>query len=206
MDTAILTQNLSVGAQQDYHLVQSAIAGNQNAYTILMKKHEDWIRIQMLKRANNQIDAEDLTIEAFGKAFRHLSSYVPHSSFSTWLVKIAINNCIDHYRKKRIAYFSLDATNPEEEPLNYVETFKSNALNPEEAIIRTQKLQLVQVLLKKLSNAYREILLLRFYEELSYEEISEQLNLPLGTVKTQIFRGKQSLRALIQKNNVVLFE
>lgn len=199
METAILTPNLSAGAQQDYALVQSAIAGNQQAYSRLMQRHRKSVYYQVLKLVKNRYEADDLTLEAFEKAFLHLSSYAPKSAFATWLARITLNNCIDHARKKKIACLSLDASLDEATNTDFAETLTTNALNPEEAIIRSQRIQLVRDLMEKLNDTYRQTLRLRFYEDLSYEEIAQQLNIPIGTVKVNIFRGKKMLYEMIQQ-------
>lgn len=199
METAILTPNLSAGAQQDYALVQSAIAGDQQAYSLLMSRHQKSVRYQVLRLVKNRDEADDLTLEAFEKAFLHLSSYAPKSAFSTWLIRIAVNNCIDHARKRKITCLSLDASMEETSQNDFSETLTTNALNPEEAIIRSQRIQLVRDLMGKLSGVYRQILRLRFYEDLSYEEIAERLDIPIGTVKVNIFRGKKMMFELIQQ-------
>jgi len=99
-------------AQQDNELVMLAINGDQRSYGKLMARYRDSIFFMIQKMVNNRDDAEDLTIEAFGKAFNNLGKYSPDYAFSTWLYRIAINNCIDFIRKKRLETFSLD------EPVN----------------------------------------------------------------------------------------
>ena len=94
--TITTTNNLSPKAKADYELVLRAIDGEEKAYTLLMTRYRNSIFHMMLKMINNRDDADDLTLEAFGKAFRKLPSYAPRYAFSTWLFKIAINNCIDH--------------------------------------------------------------------------------------------------------------
>ena len=93
-----ISPNLSHKAIQDFKLVQQAICGDQKAYAELLGRYRDAIYFMLLKMVNNKIDAEDLTIEAFGKAFRNLNQYSPNFAFSTWLFKIASNNCIDVLR------------------------------------------------------------------------------------------------------------
>ncbi|HMY14670.1 MAG TPA: sigma-70 family RNA polymerase sigma factor, partial [Bacteroidia bacterium] len=93
--------NLSDKAVVDYQLVRDAVDnGNQKAYAELMSRYKDSIYFMLLKMVNNRDDADDLTIEAFGKAFKNIHQYTPDYAFSTWLFKIATNNCIDYIRKK----------------------------------------------------------------------------------------------------------
>jgi len=205
LETATLTRNLSVGAQQDYALVKKAIAGNQWAYSKLMQRHQKSVFLQMLKRTQNRDEANDLTIEAFSKAFRHLQKYVPRFAFQTWLIKIAVNNYIDYNRKRRISYVSLDNSIDENSINSFADLFSSNDYNPEEVFIQQQELERIKCLMKQIAKPYQAILEMRFYEDLSYEEISEKLEMPLGTVKTQIFRGRNALKILIEKNKESIF-
>ncbi|MFT4761576.1 MAG: RNA polymerase sigma factor (sigma-70 family) [Paraglaciecola sp.] len=199
METAILTPNLTASAQQDYALVQAAIGGNQQAYASLMSRHQKSVYYQVLKLVKNRSEADDLTIEAFEKAFQHLSSYAPMSAFGTWLSRIATNNCIDHSRKKKIPFLSLDASIDESKANNFSATLTDSNRNPEEEIIYSQRIQLVRDLMEKLNGNYRQTLRLRFYEDLSYEEIAQRLNIPIGTVKINLFRGKKMMYELIQE-------
>src|SRR4030043_1190017 len=110
--------NLSEKAQRDYLLVQKANNGDQKAYAELMERYRDAIYYMLLKMVNNASDAEDLTIEAFGKAFKNIQQYTPNYAFSTWLFKIATNNCIDFIRKKKASHVSLDHNDDEHETLS----------------------------------------------------------------------------------------
>jgi RNA polymerase sigma-70 factor (ECF subfamily) len=193
------TSHLSEKAQKDLILVEEAIKGNQSAYATLMEKYRESIYFTMLKMVNNTDDADDLTIEAFGKAFNRLEQYSPTYAFSTWLFKIASNNCIDFIRKKRIKVTSMDTgiTNDDGEVLFF--DAKSNTLDPEEAIMQDQKVIHMRELVSKLKPRYRILVEKRYFEELSYEEISEELDLPLGTVKAQLFRARDFLANMMEK-------
>lgn len=191
--------NLSKKALNDYELVKRATNGDQLAYGVLMDRYRNAIYHLMLKMCNNPEDSHDLTIEAFGKAFIKLPSYVPRYAFSTWLYKIAINNCIDHVRKKRLNVFSIDEPMHEENDQTFSTNLEAYCLNPEDEIIRDQRLCQVRNLVKQLNKKYRLMIELRFFEELSYDEIANELNIPLGTVKAQLYRAKEILLELIQK-------
>ena len=104
-----LSKHLSDKAKHDYELVQRALKREEKAYTELMDRYRESIYFMLLKMVNNKDDADDLTIEAFGKAFKRLGQYTPQFAFSTWLFKIASNNAIDFIRKKRIKALSLDS-------------------------------------------------------------------------------------------------
>lgn len=194
-----VVDHLSDKAKKDLKLVEQALSGSQAAYGELMERYRESIYFMMFKMVKNSDDADDLTIEAFGKAFARLDQYSPSFAFSTWLFKIASNNCIDFIRKKRIKVTSMDtgyATDSGE--IIYVEA-KAQVHDPEEAVIHSQKVILMRHLVTKLKPRYRELVELRYFEELSYEEIAETLNLPLGTVKAQLFRARDFLANMLEK-------
>ncbi len=205
MDIAVQTQPKNFNAvnittaSEDYTIVKAAIKGNQKAYQILLERYRSPIFHMMLKMVNNREDADDLTIEAFGKAFDKLSSYTPRYAFSTWLFRIAINNGIDHIRKKRLHMLSIDEPIDGESSTDYSHSIPSYTLDPEQDFIRDQRLQLMRDLLGRLSGKYRLMIELRYFEELSYEEIATELDIPLGTVKAQLFRAKEVLSNLLSK-------
>lgn len=184
----------------DFKLVQSAINGDERAYSLLMNRYRNSVYHAMFKMVNNRDDADDLTIEAFGKAFRKLPTYAPNYAFSTWLFKIAINNCIDYIRKKRLVTYSMDDTLPDSDR-EFSHNIRDYEPDPEQAMIHDQKLAHVRNLVKNMNTKYRTMIELRYYEELSYEEIAHELSLPLGTVKAQLFRAKELLHQQLQTSN-----
>lgn len=186
-----INANLSDKAKHDYALVQKAIIGDQRAYAELMDRYRDAIYYMLLKMVNNASDAEDLTIEAFGKAFKNINQYAPNYAFSTWLFKIATNNCIDFIRKKKANHVSLDQSNDEHE--RATKDIQAPVPDPEETLINNQKIKLMRSLVSKLKPRYRKLIELRYFSELSYEEIAEELELPIGTVKAQLFRARELL-------------
>jgi RNA polymerase sigma factor (sigma-70 family) len=190
--------HLSDKARRDLELVNLAIDGDQAAYGELMDRYRESIYYMMLKMVKNTDDADDLTIEAFGKAFNRLKQYSPNYAFSTWLFKIASNNCIDFIRKKRVKVTSMDTgmTNHDGETVYY--DAQSNTLDPEETIMHKQKVMHMRSLVDKLKPRYRILVEKRYFDELSYEEISEELGLPLGTVKAQLFRARDFLQNMIE--------
>ena len=186
-------------AKKDYSDVQAAISGNQAAYASLMERYRESIYFMMLKMVSNTDDADDLTIEAFGKAFNRLEQYSPSYAFSTWLYKIASNNCIDFIRKKRLKVTSMDSgIKSDDGEVMYFDA-RSNSRDPEETVMHKQKVMHMRELVSKLKPRYRLLVEKRYFEELSYEEISKELNLPLGTVKAQLFRARDFLSNLIEK-------
>jgi RNA polymerase sigma-70 factor (ECF subfamily) len=193
------SEHLSDKAKHDLQLVNAAISGKQSAYAELMEKYRESIYFMMLKMVKNPDDAEDLTLEAFGKAFSRLEQYSPSFAFSTWLFKIASNNSIDFIRKKRIKVTSMDTGMMTDDGETIFYDAKSQTLDPEETIIYNQKVKLMRNLVSQLKPRYRELVEKRYFEELSYEEIAEELNLPLGTVKAQLFRAREFLANMIEK-------
>ena len=185
--------NFSDRAKEDFELVQRALGNDQLAFGLLMERYRDSIYFLIYKMIRNQDDSDDLTIEAFGKAFNNLEKYSPEFAFSTWLYKIALNNTIDFMRKKRIATLSLDKTTETEKGERSGFDVKSPVLDPEEVYIKEQRARIMREVIEKLNPKYRQLIELRYFDELSYEEIAEQTKLPLGTVKAQLFRAKDLL-------------
>jgi len=152
----------------------------------------------MLMIERNEDDADDLTIEAFGKAFNRIHQYEPNFAFSTWLFRIATNNCIDFIRKKKMTILSIDKTITDSEGGEMKIDIKSENLDPEEKIIRKQKIRIMRAIVDQLKPRYKELVILRYFRELSYEEIAKETDLPLGTVKAQLFRAREQLYSLMQ--------
>ncbi len=200
-----LNSKLSSRAIDDYSLVCHAVDGNQQAYSALMSRYRGSVYTAMYKMVNNRDDADDLTLEAFGKAFNKLPSYAPNYAFSTWLFKIAVNNCIDHIRKKRLYTMSIDEPIKSDGDKEFSHTIRDYDQDPEQRMMHEQKLAHIRRLVEKMNTKYRVMLELRYYEELSYEEIALELDLPLGTVKAQLFRAKELLQQQLQNNNSKAF-
>jgi RNA polymerase sigma factor (sigma-70 family) len=193
--------DLSDKAQRDYNLVTEALNGAQQAYTKLMGIYRDPLFFMMKRMVQNVDDAEDLTIEVFGKAFKMLNNYTPKYAFSTWLFKIASNHCIDFLRKQnKHKILSIDESLENDNNLNE-NLFLDEIPDPEEKMINEQKDIVLQDFIKKLHPDYQEILKLKYFYNLSYLEISEELNIPLGTVKARLFRSKELLLTTIKKGD-----
>jgi len=192
---------LTEKALRDYKLIEIAInEGDQKAYAELMKNYRDALYYMLLKMTNNPNDAEDLTLEAFGKAFKNLHQYTPDYAFSTWLFKIASNNCIDFIRRKKKRQNTIDQYVDGEEQGDASGNIPSKGPDPEEKFIKKQKIHLMREVIDKLKPHYRTLIELRYYRELSYEEISEMLSLPLGTVKAQLFRAREFLYNILKNS------
>jgi len=189
--------NFTENAKNDFQLVLKAKEGSQKAFADLMQRYKDSIYFMSLKMVNNKEDAMDITVETFAKAFEKLDKYQPEYAFSTWLFRVATNNCIDFLRKKKLNTVSIDNMIDEDDdrPMQ----IKSDVLNPEESSIKKQQSEELKLLVESLPPRYRNLLTLRYFDELSYEEIAQQLDLPLGTVKAQLFRAKYLLGNIINR-------
>jgi RNA polymerase sigma factor (sigma-70 family) len=186
-----LGNGLSEKARSDLMLVEMAREGNEKAFAGLMNRYRDSIYFLLLKMVNNSSDAEDLTIEAFGKAFHNLESFTPEFAFSTWLFKIATNNCIDFIRKKQTSPAAIDQLDDDLD--NLTVNLQSDLPDPEETLINDQKIKVLRDIVNQLKPRYRQLIELRYFKEYSYEEIASELNLPIGTVKAQLYRAKNLL-------------
>ena len=193
-----MNPNFSPNAKNDFLVVTRAKDGDQKAYAELMQRYKDSIYFMALKMVNNKDDAMDLTVETFGKAFENLEKYKPDFAFSTWLFRIATNNCIDFIRKKRLNVVSLNKLTDQEGDERQFEV-RSESLNPEESSIKKQENEKLKNIVEQLPARYRTLITLRYFEEQSYEEIAQQLDLPLGTVKAQLFRARDLMSNIMKR-------
>ncbi|MCL2027542.1 MAG: sigma-70 family RNA polymerase sigma factor [Bacteroidales bacterium] len=190
-------------ANEDYELVCAALHhGDRRAYAQLMDRYKERLYFKLIKMTGCEADADDMTIEAFGKAFSNLHTYSPEYAFSTWLFRIATNNCIDYMRKKRIKPVPLERPmiNTTEERFGFEMRIADLSADPEMLIIKEQKNQNLRAIVDKLKPHYRILIELRYYKEYSYEEIAEKLDLPVGTVKAKLFRAKEFLYNILKNS------
>ncbi len=177
---------------EDKQLIANAIAGNQEAFKRLMKKYHNAIAHLIMRMVGSQGDVEDLTQEAFIKAFNSLQSFNDEFAFSTWLYKIATNNCIDYLRKRKLKTFSIDRPISRDDSQQQYE-IPDDTHVPDNDILRDQQTTAIQRAIDSLPEKYRLVIVMRHQEERSYEEIAQELDLPLGTVKAHIFRAREML-------------
>lgn len=188
-------------AQRDYQLVLAARdKGDQRAYADLMRFYKEPVYMMLLRMTHNPTDADDLTIETFGKAFCQLHTYTPTNTFATWLFAIASNSGIDYIRRRRLEMVSLNAMSVRGDDDAFEYPLPSEDANPEEALIATQRGELLREVVGQLKPRYRTIVRMRYFEELSYDEIAERLKLPLGTVKIQLRRARMLLAQILQSH------
>ncbi len=194
-----LERDFSDKAKDDFRLID--LANDQNdeqAYAELMKRYRRPVYHMILKMVRNVDDAEDLTIEAFAKAFKNLSRFKQDYTFSTWLFRIATNNTIDFIRKKKLETMSLDTSFKDDSGDSITIDVEGSDLNPMEEAIKSQKAELVRIFVDKLPPKYQRLVKLRYFDELSYEEIAAELEAPLGTVKAQLHRARELMYDLVK--------
>lgn len=188
-----INEHLTSKAKRDMELIERALQKDESAYAELMNNYRDALYFMMLKMTNNSTDAEDLTIEAFGKAFKKLNQYSPDYAFSTWLFRIASNNCIDFLRRKKKQNISSLNDSQVEDGTEQAANLSSNQPGPDDELMKSQKIEVMRVVVEKLKPHYRKLVELRYFQEYSYEEICQEMDLPLGTVKAQLFRAREFL-------------
>jgi RNA polymerase sigma-70 factor (ECF subfamily) len=185
-------------ALEDFKLIDRAIQGDDNAYAKLLQRYKRPVYHMVLKMVRNIDDADDLTIEAFAKAFRGLHRFKKDYTFSTWLFRIATNNTIDYIRKKRLNTLSIENTYTDDDGQSVSIDVEDSNNNPQEETIRAQKAELLLQFVDKLPGKYQKLVRLRYYEELSYEEIAERIDAPLGTVKAQLHRARELMYEMVK--------
>lgn len=173
--------------------IEKAKVGDQVAFTSLLDYYWNEVYGFMLKRTENETDAEDITIETFAKAFDKIATYNPEFQFNTWLIAIAKNVHIDMLRKKKSKLF-VDITDEED---NQAYNVADSSPSPEDKLITEQNLSRLLQCIKDLKPHYQEVIQLRYFQELSYQEISEQLKEPLSNVKIKLLRAKKLLAEII---------
>lgn len=193
-----LSKEFSEKAKKDFILIEKAKDGDEKAYAELMSRYKKPVYHMILKMVRNVDDAEDLTIEAFAKAFRNLRKFNPEFTFSTWLFRIATNNCIDFIRKKKLETTSISGALKDDNGDNVDMDIRDINPDPQEEAIKSEKIDLIQHIVTKLPPKYQLLVKLRYFQELSYEEIAVEIDAPLGTVKAQLHRARELLYDLVK--------
>lgn len=191
-------KEFSEKAKKDFDLVERAKNGDQKAYGDLMHRYRKPVFHMILKMIRNRDDADDLTIEAFAKAFKNLKKFNPDYTFSTWLFRIATNNCIDFIRKKKLETMSIHSTFTDDNGENVAIDIRDFNLNPQEETIKKQKIDIMRAIVTELPEKYQVLVELRYFKEFSYDEIAKELGAPLGTVKAQLHRARELLFDLVK--------
>ncbi|WP_019123997.1 RNA polymerase sigma factor SigW [Brevibacillus massiliensis] len=178
-------------------LTERAKRGDREAFAELVDIYKDKIYQLAFRMVGNRQEAEDIAQETFLRVFANLHTYDESYKFSTWIYRIATNLCIDRGRKKK-PHFSLDEEADGTEGLDWYSRLSSNEKTPEEKMVTRELQDTVQEALTQLSPKYRSIMILRYIEDLSLQEISDVLKLPITTIKTRIHRGREALRGKLQ--------
>lgn len=167
--------------------------GNQDAFEDIVTFFQHRLYHVCYRMLGNAQEAEDIAQEAFVRAYVNIHTFDQKRKFSTWLFRIATNLCIDRIRKKKPDYY-LDAEVPGTEGLDMYSQLAASGELPEEEVEKMEMQQRVQYEISRLPDKYRSVIILRYMEELSLQEIGDILELPLGTVKTRVHRGREVLR------------
>jgi RNA polymerase sigma factor (sigma-70 family) len=183
---------------EDAVLIRGALAGKQDAFRGIMAKYHDNIATLLHRMIRSNDEVEDLTQEAFIKAFASLANYSNEYAFSTWLYKIATNNCIDHIRKRKLPTFSIDKP-IESKDGDYGYEIPDSSYEPDRSIISRQRTQMLEEAIASLPLKYRTVIMMRHSDEMDYQDIADELNVPIGTVKAHIFRAREMLNKALRK-------
>lgn len=185
-------ESASASSLEDDKLVEAAVEGDEKAYARLMEKYQRALYFHVLKMVKDKEQVDDLVQESFVKAFDNLESYNTNYAFSTWLYRITTNHTIDYLRKKKLNTLSIDEPVKTKEGDMEVQ-LPDDSFETDREILRKQRKQIIQKAIDDLPEKYRQVIEMRHMEEKSYQEISELLDLPLGTVKAHIFRAREML-------------
>ncbi|BDB52771.1 RNA polymerase sigma factor [Flavobacterium ammonificans] len=177
--------------------IEKAKLGDQTAFTFLLDYYWNEVYGFMLVRTENETDAEDITIETFSKAFNKISSYNNEFKFNTWLIAIAKNGHVDLLRKRKSSLF-IEITDDEDQKAHNVADMTPSV---EDKIITEQNLSQLLKFIKELKPHYQEVIQMRYFQEMSYQEIALKIDEPLSNVKIKILRAKKLLAEIIQKGS-----
>jgi RNA polymerase sigma-70 factor (ECF subfamily) len=186
---------LEITSQNIQNNIEKAKKGDQVAFTFLLDFFWNEVYGFMLKRTQNETDSEDIVIETFAKAFDRIATYNPEYAFNTWLIAIAKNVHIDLLRKKRSSLFIEITDEEDQQAYNVADTSPS----PEDKLIKEQNLSSLLECIKQMKPQYQEVIQLRYFQELSYQEIADQLSEPLNNIKVKLLRAKKLLTEIITK-------
>ena len=179
-------------AEEDIGLIERALGGDQGAFRKLRSKYYEQVHLLVSRLVRGSDEVDDLTQEAFIKAFTSLQNFNNEFAFSTWLCKIASNNAIDYLRKRKLQTFSIH-TPIESDENDYMFEIADAGPIADQSMIAEQRKLLLNEAMEALPPKYRQVILMRHVDEKEYIEIAKTLRLPLGTVKAHIFRARELL-------------
>ena len=177
----------------DGEIVQRILAGDELLFEVLVRRYQARVLSHVARMVGNRDDALDLSQEIFVKVFQALDRYNPEYKFSTWLFRIAGNAAIDHLRKRRPRTVPLEVRDPDGQSLSSPE-YKSSDLDPYAMLRNSERGDAIARAIQGLPDEFRELIGLRHFTGLSYEEIAELKGMPLGTVKNKLFRARAVLK------------
>lgn len=185
----------------DYQIINEILSGNKDAFALLQKKYQRQITSLLRKMVRDEDDVADLVQDTFIKAYRALPTFQQEHSFEKWLYKIASNTCIDYLRRKRFAMLSIDRTFTNDDGSESSMEFEDpDSPQPDAHLLSVERTELLKIAFDELPEKYQLVIKMRHEEELEYNEIAEQLNLPLGTVKAHIFRARAMMLQSLKKH------
>ncbi len=187
---------MELSQKEVLNVITKAKGGDQMAFKKLLDHCWNMVFGFQLKRVQNESEAEDITIEAFAKAFDKIDQFDPQYNFSTWLIAISNNIQIDRYRKRKNSLF----VEPLEDNKSQGSEIADGSPTREDALIQEQNLLQLRVMMKSLKPIYCEVLQLRYFQELSYKEIAEQLGEPITNIKIRLLRAKKLMAELIEES------
>lgn len=185
------TFSRDVASVTDRDLVASAVAGAEGSFEELVRRYQRPIAAYVYRMVGDYESALDLTQEIFIKVYNSLRRYRSEFKFSTWIYKIAHNSAVDHLRRSTTREQSL-ISGPEDDQFEL--PLESNRPNPEQESERKERRIEIESVVRGLPASYRELVILRHSQDLTYEEIVEVTGLPLGTVKNRLFRAREMMR------------
>jgi RNA polymerase sigma-70 factor (ECF subfamily) len=185
----------------DAELVRRALVGDADAFGVLVERYRVRLYRFVERYTNDAEDARDVTQEVFLKVHAALDSYDSKYKFSTWLFRIAGNAAIDHLRRRKVRPLPLELPQGDDGESRIAEP-RENRPDPLEDLTRRRLREALAAAIDRLPDDYRELISLRHYGEMPYEEIAELKRMPLGTVKNKLFRARQALRDLLPKDIV----
>jgi RNA polymerase sigma-70 factor (ECF subfamily) len=180
-------------ALKDVELVELVLAGEQDAFEVLVERYKDAVQNLAYRMLGNPTEAEDVTQEVFVRAYTQLATYKPAHKFSTWLLSIASHLAIDQLRRRRFLALPL-------EDVPFLEWMADLGIGPEQSALQGEQQDEIQAYLQRLPSKYRAVIVLRYWYDLSYEEISTALNLTPALVKARLHRARELLARYINDN------
>lgn len=175
--------------EDEQRWIQQVLAGDKQAYAHIINKYKNQLYATILRMTKNPQDAQDLVQDAFIKVYRSLDKYDANGSFSGWLYRVAINNCMDEFRKKRYSMTQIEIDEERVVEPNH----------PELVFLKKEKSRQLERLIATLPEDERLIILLRYVNEISYEEIGEVMDVPLSTVRNKLHRAKKKMRETVKR-------